>query len=339
MTLLFRREITKTLGWFANLPDSQQPALDKLAQIAGSTDDEEVRRLALRGLAGSATIGKQLLRRIIDSKASDELRVPAMELHVRMAAAGDLDWYRELWNLERKQRKDADGEIMAPEHNRVRQLAFEGLLPHLDEDELVQTLKREYDPKIRRRALDWMERRAMPKAADMAAWVLQRVDFPGADRAVAARMLLDDRGPKAVSTFLKLAKKRDVTQADLRQEMARLLANYEDDKVRKKLAKLLGKGKPHEKVFALQATVRNDDEKVLKAVRKQLGDRDAEVRRAAAHALGARRDRASLEALRAMMAEPEEPGDVLAALEAIHEIEGPVSRWLKELAGFAEHED
>jgi HEAT repeat protein len=339
VTLLFRREITKTLGWFANLPDSQQPALDKLAQIAGSTDDDEVRRLALRGLSGSDTIGKQLLHRIIASRASDEIRIPAMELHVRMADAGDAPYYRELWNLERKQQKGEDGEILPPEHNAIRLLAFEGLRAQLTEDELVKTLKREYDPKIRRSALDWMERSRMPKTAEVASWLLQRVDFPGADRAAAARILLDDRGGKAVSTFLKLAKKRDVTQADLRAEMARLIAAYEDDKVRKKVAKLLGKGKPHEKVFALQATVKNDDEKVLKAVRKQLRDKDASVRRAAAQALGARRDRASIEALRAMMTEPKSPSDVLAGLEALDAIQGPVSRWLKELAGYAASDD
>lgn len=339
VTLLFHREITKTLGWFANLPDSQQPALDKLAQIAGSTEDEEVRRLALRGLGGSKTIGKQLLHRIVAGRASDELRIPAMELHVKMADAGDSAWYRELWNLERKQQKGEDGEILPPEHNTIRLLAFQGLLRQLTEAELVQTLKREYDPKIRRRALDWMERSRMPKTAEMASWLLQRVDFPGADRAAAARILLDDNGSKAVSTFLKLAKKRDVTQADLREEMARLIANYRDEKVQKKVAKLIGKGKPHEKVFALQATAQNDEAKVLKAVRKQLKDKDPSVRRAAAQALGARRDRASAELLRSMMTAPKSPSDVLAALEALNEIEGPVSRWLKELANYADSED
>lgn len=338
-TLLFRREITKTLGGFANLPDSQQPALDKLAQIAGSSEDAETRRLALRGLAGSRSIGKQLLHRIVSGDASDELRIPAMQLHVRMADAADGAWYRELWNPERKQQKGDDGKILPPEHNTIRLLAFEGLLSQLSESELVQTLKREYDPKIRRRALDSMERRRMSKTADMANWLLQRVDYPGADRAAAARILLEDRGSKAVATFLKLAKKRDVTQADLREEMARLIANYPDEKVRKKVARLIGKGKPHEKIFALQATIKNSDEKVLKAVRKQLNDKDAGVRRAAAHALGVRRDRASIDLLRAMKVGPKSTSDVLAALEALNEIEGPVSRWLKELRGYADSED
>ena len=89
VTLLFRREIVKTLARFANLPACEQPVLDKLAEIAGSSSEEELRILSLRGLGQSTSIGKQLLQRIIDSKASDELRVPAMLEHVKIASAGD----------------------------------------------------------------------------------------------------------------------------------------------------------------------------------------------------------------------------------------------------------
>ncbi|MFK7742725.1 MAG: HEAT repeat domain-containing protein [Planctomycetota bacterium] len=338
-TLLFRREITKTLGWFANLPESQQPALDKLAAIAGATEDEVMRGFALRGVGESATIGKQLLYQIIASKASDDLRLAAMEHHVRMADATDAEYYRSLWNLERKQQKDESGAIRPLELNAIRLLAFEGLLPQLTEKELVETLKREYDPKIRRRALDWMDRRDMGKAADMATWLLDRVDFPGADRAAAARIVAEAKGPKCVSSFLKLAKKRDVTQADLRLEMARLLSEMSDAKVQKKLAKLIGKGKPHEKVFALQATVKLEGDKLLAKIRKQLGDKSAEVRSAAAQALGVRRDRESVEPLRELLADPVEPSDRRAALEALNEIKGGMSSWLKEIAGYAADEN
>lgn len=338
-TLLFRREIAATLAWFANLPDSQQPALDKLAEIAGSTDDEELRRIAVRGLGQSQTVGKQLLRQIVTSKAPDDLRRDAMEQHVKMATPDDAEWYRRVWNLERKQQKDAAGDILPFELNSIRLLAFEGLLPQLEEKELIETLKREYDPKIRRRALDWMERQRMDKAADMAEWMLERVDYPGADRAAAARILAEAEGPDCFSTFVKLAKKRDVTQEDLRREMARLLADMRDEKVQKKLAKMIGRGKPHEKVFALQATVKLDDEKVLEDVRDELEDKAIEVRRAAAEALAARRDRKSVPMLRKLLTEPNEPGDVRIALEAINEIEGGMSAWLKELAGYATHDD
>ena len=339
VTLLFRREIVKTLGWFANLPSSQQPALDKLAEVAGASEDEEIRTIALRGLAQSHSVGKQLLQRIINSKASDDLRQPAMEEYVKLAGAGDADWFRNVWNLENKQRKDENGDIMAPELNAIRHLAFQGALPFLSESELVEALKREADPKIRRMSLEWMERKGMSKALSMAEMVLGRVTYFGGERAVAARMVAEAKGPKAMAGFVKLAKKRDVTQADLRREMARLIATFDDAKSQKRAAGLLGKGKPHQKVFALQATVKINTDKVLAAVRKCLEDKDVTVRRAAGEALAARRDRLSVPALREMMANAKGPEDIRIALEAINVIEGPMSAWLKELAGYTTHAD
>jgi hypothetical protein len=339
VTLLFRREIVKTLAWFSNLPASQQPALDKLADIAGASEDAELRKLALRGLAKSRTIGKQLLQRIIGSKASDDLREPAMVEHVKLAAANDAVWYRKVWNLEKKQRKDENGDILAPELNAIRQLAFKGALPYLSESELVQALKRESDSKIRRMSLEWMERKSMPKALSMAEMVLGRVTYFGGERAVAARMVAEAKGSKAMASFVKLAKKRDVTQGDLRREMARLISTFEDAKTQKRAAGLIGKGKPHEKVFALQATVKINTPKVLAAVRKCLKDKDVSVRRAAGAALAARRDRLSVPALREFMAKAKGPEDIRIALGAINAIEGPMSAWLRELGGYTTHED
>lgn len=339
VTLLFRREIVKTLARFGNLPASQQPALDKLAEVAGASEEEELRLLALRGLAQSQTIGKQLLQRIIDSKASDELRQPAMVEHVKLAAATDADWYRKIWNLEKKQRKDENGDILAPELNAIRLLAFEGALPQLSESELVEALKREADPKIRRMSLEWMERKDMSKAMSMAEMVLGRVTYFGGERAVAARMVAAAKGPKAMAGFVKLAKKRDVTQEDLRREMARLISTFDDAKSQKRATGLIGRGKPHEKVFALQATVKIDTPKALTAVRKCLKDKDVTVRRAAGEALAARRDRPSVPALRELMAKAKGPEDIRIALEAINAIEGPASAWLKELGDYTTHED
>ncbi len=339
VTLLFRREIVKVLARFANLPASEQPVLDKLAEIAGSTEEDELRTLSLRGLGQSTSIGKQLLQRIIDSNASDELRVPAMIEHVKIAAAGDASWYRKIWNLENKQRKDENGDILPPEHNQIRQLAFQGAQQFLSQEELIQTLKREADPKIRRSALEWMDREKMPKAISMAEMVLGRVTFRGAERAVAARMLADAKGSKVIADFVKLAKKRDVTQEDLRREMARLITIFGDPKSKQRVAKMIGKGKPHEKIFALLAAAKNNDPKVLIAVRKCLKDRSVEVRRAAGEVLGLRRDKASLPALRQLLSKPKKPEDVRIALEAIDQIEGPVSSWLTELAGYAANED
>lgn len=340
-TILFRREILRAMAQFVNLPDSQQPVLDKLAEIATKTQEDDLRELTLHTLAQSPTIGKQLLKKIVDTEGMpDQIREPAMREHIRLASADDAEWYRFLWNLEQKQRKDSSGAIRAPELNTIRQLAVEGLLPQLSETEIVEALKREYDPKIRRAALDWMQRQSMPRAAEMAEWLLDRVDFPGVDRAAAARIVAQAKGPKvATATFIKLAKKRDVTPEDLRLEMARLIADSKDDAVRKQAAKLVGKGKPHEKVFALHAAASTDDPKVLAAIRKSLTDESLDVRRAAAEVLAERRDKDALEPLRKMLAGKADPADVRIAIEAIHKIEGPMSAWLKELAGYCASPD
>jgi len=339
VTLLFRRQIVKTLGWFANAPESEQPALDKLAEVAGMTEEPELRLLALKGLGNSSTVGKQLLRKILDSQASDDIREPAMEAFVGLVSAGDVEWLRSVWNLERKQRKDDDGNIMPPEHNPIRLLAFGALLPYLKESDLVLTLKRELDPKIRRRALEWMAKQRLPKTDDMAKMVLQRVTFQGPERCLAARIVADSMGPKAFSTFVKLAKKAEVTQEDLRLEMARLIARWTDPKTQKRAVGLLGKGGAHQKVFALNATVKINTDKAMKLVRKALKDKDVTVRQAAAQVLAARLDEESVPDLRALMEKPKTPEDIRIALEAINTIKGPMSKWLREMAKYSAHED
>jgi Mg-chelatase subunit ChlD len=334
-TLLFKREIVRGLNQFTTTAEAAQPVLDKLANLAGNPDvPEELRTLALAGLGSSSTLGHQLCKQLVEAELPDLLREPAMREHIKYATADDATWYRYLWNLKQEQRKDKKGEIAAPELNSIRQLAVQGLLPFLGETDHVEGLKREVDPKIRRLLLGNMKRQAMGKTAEMAQWLLERVDFPGADRAEAARILFDRDQAKAVPVFLELAKKRDVTPEDLRQVMAQLIAEFDDDATQKKVGKLIGKGKPHEKVFALMATERVKDPKVVATVRKGLVDEALEVRRAAAKVLGSRRDKESVPELRKLLAS-KVPEDVRLALEALTAIEGTTSVWLKELATYA----
>lgn len=337
-SILMRREIARTLGKFTGAADAEQPSMQKLCEIAGNCEDQEVRDVALRGLGGSSRIGKQFLRQLVESQASEEVREQAMRLHLKLATADDADWYRYVWNLKAEQRKDQKGGIQPPESNVVRECAFDGLKELLSEDELIECLRREYHPKIRRAALQAMDQRDLPKAAEMAEWVLGRVDFPGADRAAAARILLAREGDKAVTRFLELVKKRDVTPDDLRAEMARLIVKSNDSGINKRVARLIGKGKPHEKVFALLATVHLDDPKVVAQVRKELGDKEQEVRAAAAAVLGQRRDEASEPELRKLLAS-KVPGDQRIAIDAISAIENGARPWLQELTELAKAAD
>lgn len=338
-SVYMRREIVRALGSFGGVAEAEQPAMEKLAEVAGATDSPELRTAAIQGLGQSPIVGRAFLKQIVESEAPDPVREMAMKAHVARATAEDGPWYRHVWNLERERRKNAEGIVLGPEAQPIRLLAFEGLAAHLGEDELIETLRTEEDPKLRREALRVMHERDLPKAADMATWVLERVDFPGADRAAAARILIARRGAEAVPVFLQLARKRDVTPEDLRLEMARLIAELDDEEVNKHVAKLVGRGKPHEKEFALHATRRLTDDKLVKAVRKQLQDREPEVRRAAAEVLAARRDRESLPDLRRLLEKPPTPADKRVAIAAIGAIEGRSATWRAELQELARDPD
>jgi len=336
-SLLMQREVLQALVGFAGAPEGESIALRKVALVAGNATDADLRDIAIAGLGQAPRAGKPLLRQLVDGELPDFIREPALREHVRHATADDLDWYRHLWNLKNEQRKDKEGKIAGPELGPIRRLAFEGASRFLSEDELVETLRRELlDTRIRRAALATMQARNLPKTAAMADWVLQRVDFPGRERAEAAQLLCDRDGAKVANLFLDLAKKRDTTPEDLRQTMAELLAKLGDDATDKKLAKLVGKGKPHERVFALVAAGRHAD---LKLVRKELLEPAIEVRRAAVQALVARGDRESLAELRQLLAKGKLPGDQRLAIEGIGALERGNDTWLQELAGFATHAD
>jgi hypothetical protein len=339
-TLLFRREVLRGLLQYTTTPETEQPVLEKLASLASDPNvEDELRALALTGLGQSATIGHQLLKKIVDGELPDSLREPAMREHVKQATPDDAAWYRHLWNVKQEQRKDQKGNIAPPELNTVRQLAAQAAMPFCNETELVEALERENDPKIRRAVLAFMHKQSMPRTADRATWMLERVDNSGVERAEAARVLIERTGAKAVDTFLALAKKSPhQTQEDLRVRMAELIAGLGDESVDKKVVKLIGKGKPHEKVFALLATERVMDPKVIAAVRKGLADEALEVRRAAGKVLGSRRDRESVPELRKLL-QGKDPADARIAIEAITAIEGTSSAWTKELAAYATHAD
>lgn len=335
VSILMRREIARALAQFEGAADAEQPAFEKLANIATGVEEAEVRDAALQGLGKSKRLGKHYLKKIVDSEAPDTVREPALREHVASAAPEDAAWYRHVWNLKAEQRKNADGTIQGAELNAIRELAFAGLANQLTEEELVEALRKEQDPKIRRAAVAAMHSRKMGKTAEMAQWLLERVDFPGVDRAQAARILVESAGAKAVPIFLALAKKRDVTPEDLRQEMARLIGEIDDDAANKNLVKLIGKGKPHERAFVLHAVQHIKDPKVLQLVRKELQEKEPEVRRAAAQTLAARRDAESLPALRALLQKSKDPADQSLAIETISTIEGRTPKWLGELQGLA----
>jgi len=338
-TLLMRREVVKALASLADSKEGAEPAMQKLANIAGTDDEPDLRERAIDGLGRSALFGKGLLKQIVESTLEDHVRELALKQHRKLAGAADADWYRFVWNLKQEQRKNPDGGIQAPELPTIREAAFAQIAAGLSEEDLVETLRREQDTKIRRAALQAMRDRNLPKTNEMAEWVLDHVDFQGPERIAAARLLVARSGAKTVPMLIALAKKRDVTQEDLRTEIATLIADLHDDATDKKVVALLGKGKPHEKVFALLAAGSIKDPKVQATIRKSLREKEEEVRRAAASVLARNRDREALPDLRDMLQKPKLPFDRSIAIGAIGAIEGATSKWLTELGTLATDDD
>ncbi|MEE9126749.1 MAG: HEAT repeat domain-containing protein, partial [Planctomycetota bacterium] len=342
-SIFMQREILRALPEFDGIEKAEQPALEKLATVATSATEPELREAAIKSLGKCAHLGNHYLPRIVDSEAADDLRLIAMQHHVKRATKNDLDWYRKVWNPRRVRQKDKGPKgkkaIEILEFQPIRELAFVGLAKFTDESEVVDALRSAFNPKIRRAALEALRARKSPKLRGMAMWLFKRVDIPGAERLEAAKILVDLRGEKMVQTFVSLAKKRVVTQEDLRQGMARLIVQMNDEDANKKMMNLVGRGKPHERIFALMSTRHIDDPKFLKRVRRGLEDKSLEVRRVTAVILAEKRDREALPALYKKLDSDRTPQDMPFAIEAITLIEGDSKVWQNQLHELCKHEN
>lgn len=336
-----KREVIRALAKFAGIENAEQPAMEALANIATSSRVRDLRIAAVEALGQTKSkVARGFLKLIVDSDADDNVRELALRTHIRGASADDADWYRHIWNPEEDRRKDAEGNIEALELASIREIALEGLKKFVQEEELVETVRRtDIHPRVRRSALEALHGIRSAHTAEMAEWLFERVDMPGPDRAAAAEILAELKGPAVLPAFLEIAKKGVVTPEDLRETMARLLSDMQNPQVDKELMRLVGRGSPEQKVFALMATDRLEDPKFLAQVRKGLEDRDPSVRKAAAEALAARKDKEALPALRKMLKRPRTPEDLRVALETITTIAGTDREWQKELMAFTSHED
>ena len=173
----------------------------------------------------------------------------------------------------------------------------------------------------------------------MAKWLFKRVDIPGTERIEAAKILVEKQGSKIAFEFLKLAKKHVVTPEDLRRAMAEMIVAMNDPKVNKRIVRLVGRGKPHERVFALLVTRHLKGAKLLKKIRRGLSDKSFAVRRAAAEVLAERGDRESLPDLRRLLQQPPAPEDLQVAIEAISRIEKGDATWLQQLILLSKQDD
>jgi len=352
-SIYMRLEVLKKLPRFDGVAEAEQLALQKLMDIATESQEKELRDAALDGLGSCQKLGKSFLAMIVDSPAEDDIRERAMDLHVAMSTKDDHAWYRKIYEREkaaeepvvtkRDKRKKKDDEGAEPElkvHKlaSLRRKAFEVIQSELSLDEIEKALK---EPGWRLRLLAFQEydRREPKKALALAEEVYSDLDGTHPElRIYAAKLLAADQGKKIADRFIEDGQKF-MTPTQLRNALADLLADFHDKTVDGKLVKLVGKGKVYEKLFSLRAVRKIDDDKLNKKIQKLLGDKELDVRIAAARVLAERGDVTAVQPLEKLIEKSKDPVLIAEGLDAMSQIRGKDPEWDAQLVEYTKSED
>ena len=353
-SIYMKREVLLVLPDFDTSPEAGQIALQRLMDVATSDGPRELREAAIDSLGRCFRLGKSYLAMIVESTAMDDVREQAMERHIELAEAEDFDWYRKTYEapvrpkpteeeLEAKRKKGRKGEDEAPPERKkynlqtLRKMAFEQIASRLTDDEILAALS-DKNPAIRRVALSQLEERGHEQLEDKAQGVFDYIEENPRNRALAAAILARKRGPGVVEDFIDLGQKF-ATPDFLRIGLADLLAEMKDEDIDKRVARLVGKGKPYEKTFALHAARYNQQKNVGKNIRKALGDKEKRVVLAAIEMVVSREDLESVPELEKVANKAKEPGVVSAAVDAISTLLGPDPEWEEKLERWLTHEN
>jgi len=349
-SLPVRIEVVHALGRFDGIASAEQPALQKLMDVAVGKRVSDLREAALSTLGDCEHLGHTFLLMIIESAAADGVRKRALELHIEHAAAADEAWYQLIFRPKVRKRVDdkrasskreRDANPPEPEWEYkatpdLRRLAFGAISTTIDAEALVSIFRSDPDGEIRVSALQALDALDYADLEDLAEDVLFNISVKAKERATAATILARLRGGDVVDDFIVLAKKQEVTPDHLRQAMAELLSTMGDDHADKQVAKLLGKGKPHQRTFALRATRRTEDRKVIKKILKELRAKDAGVWTVAVEVVGEKQLKEATEELEDQLEEAETEERTMALLRALTSIHGEDSEWLTRLAAYVD---
>ncbi|MDA1265841.1 MAG: HEAT repeat domain-containing protein [Planctomycetota bacterium] len=351
-SVFMQREIVRVLHRFDGKDDAEQPALQHLMDVAVGAQARELRLAALDGLGRSKRHGRTFLRMIVEAPALDEVREMAMELHVAGATDADNDWYREVFspkpaaapeggnkNNRRRNKQDepdAEPERTVPGLESLRELAFGPLAGAMEDRELLEVFGQDRNLNIKVAAMDALASRDFKGLEPLASELLDNISLPARMRAQAAEILIKERGASVADRFIELAKKQEVTQDYLRMRMAELLADLRDPKVDKTTEKLIGKGKPHQRAFALVASKHNQESKVVKKLIGALKDKDERVWRAAVDIAAQRRFEDAVDDLEKLLSKYKQDEERLVPLlVALTSIQGPDQEWQATLEEYA----
>lgn len=354
-SIYMKREVVRALVLLDGVTEAEQTALQKLMDVATTSEEPELREAALEGLGQCQKLGKAFLQMIVESGAEDEVREQAMRLHVARAEEADLAWYRGLFEKEKKgddepkkdkkdKKKDEDEEaakqLLVHKLATVRELAFEALAPSLAVDELEEACSDRWWA-IRGLALDQLAKKDPRRAEKRAQEIFEKLDERAEARAIAARILTEAQGAKFSKDLIEVADKHNsVTPLALKFAIADLLAGLGDPKIEATLVKRVGKGKgADEKLWVLRAVRNSPDEDLGKAIAKLLKDKDPDVQMAACRLLGERKETDALEDLMKLVEEGEQELLVAAVLDAISAIRAGEAEWVAQLVQLAGNPD
>ncbi len=347
-SLYMRREVLRALARLDGVPDVEDLALGHIANVATESKDIELREAAVDLLGEARSLGKFYLQAIVDSPADDDVREHAMRRHVQRAEPSDDAWYRSLYEPQkaaeapdprgRRRRGNEEEEAPVLQVHRLgslRRMALEVLAPRLTAAELEAALS-DRSAGVRRIALAELFRRDPKAAHQRAKGFYAKPEGDVDERLLACRIVAKEEGSRAADSFIDLAQKF-ITPMRLRLALADLVAEFGDEKVDAKVARLVGRGKDYEQLFALRAARKVEDKALDKRIARLLGDKNRELRLAAAEVLGERgsRDPDVLEALTALIEKSKDPelaGAGLKALVRVHAGDGAFRAKLVEYA-------
>lgn len=369
-TTFMKREVVRSMPAFDGVADAEQPALQKLMDVATDASEPELREAALDALGACPGHGKDFLRLIVNSPAEDGVREKAIKLHVKLATKDDFVWYREVYKVksetksdkerekeEREAKKKAekeakekgkgkdDKEADPPKSkkvvslNSIRLTCFEAIASTFTIDELQEAMKDAY-PKVRRASLEEMAARGDKKTFDFAEDIFKNDGELAENRVIAARIMAKIQGTKIAAEFMKRATNVE-SPVELRRGVAEILTGFNDPAINRELIGDIGRGKGvGEKLFQIYAVRALQDEHVDKALVRMLQDKDAEVVIAAAKILGERKYKEALGPLKKLWQKGNKDRDIMrAGLSATAMIRQGDATWLDELITLTKSED
>lgn len=233
--------------------------------------------------------------------------------------------------------ENAEREEIVYPTQKLRAIAMKAIIGDLENKELESAVATGLRHEIGRTALRTLAQRDIDKADEYAEQLLERPDFPDSLRVLGAEIHVKAVGADAAKELIDIATK-NTTGALLRRRIAELLVEMEDESVDKQLTRMVGRGRGAEKAFSIRATQHIDDEKIAKKVRRMLGDRDPEIAIAAIEAVAARKDREAIEDMEKLLEKTKSDEVREALLQGLSAIYDGENAWVDRLMEFERSE-